>query len=210
MTDSNGAPRPIGHRANTEPTAKGEFGEVERFVKTFLNRMASQRNDYLLELNTIGWNKMLDPERLKKDRALTETRFMTRKAREIMDKYRNKTYAIIDNVPNDIAALDLSDNMKRQMLSGFNKGMERSRRQIDEIWGLESRIMTEFENITTLLSARKRGWIISNGQILFYSQYDVNSFNSYLASIQDLTRRQEAIRKQSADSSNDLFNRLKQ
>jgi hypothetical protein len=209
-TDSKGAPQRIDHRADITPTTKGEFGEIERFMKTFMNQMASQHNEYLLELNAIGWEKILDPERLKEDRTLTESKVMTQKAKEIVNKYREKTYALIDNVPKDIASLNLSENTRREMLSGFNKGMEKSKRQIDEMWGLEGRIISEFENIFALLSAKKRAWVVSNGQILFNNNNDLNRFNSHSASIENMAQQQEAIRKQSIETSNELFNKLKQ
>jgi phage FluMu protein gp41 len=209
-TDPDGRPRPIERRADTAPAAKGEFGEMERFVKNFLNQMASQRNEYSLELNAIGWEKILDPERLKEDRTLAESKLMTNKARVIVNKYRDKTYAIIDDIPHEISSLNISEITKKEMLSGFNKGMEKSRRHIDVIWDLEGKVISEFENIFALLSRKGKVWTISNGQILFYKNNDLNRFNAYVSSIQDMVRQQQVIQKQSIETSNEFFNKFKQ
>lgn len=209
-TDSKGMPQRIDHRADLTTTAKGEFGEMERWVKTFMNQMASQRNEYLLELNAIGWENILDPGRLKKDRSLSESKIITQKAKEIVNKYREKTDALLDGVPNDIASLNLSENIRREMLSGFNKGMENTKRKIDAIWDLEGSVVSVIENIVALLSEKKKAWTVSNGQLLFNNNSDLNRYNEYLASIQNMIQHQEAIRKQGIETSNELFNKLKQ
>ena len=37
--------------SSTTPVASGEFGEMERFMKTLMNKIVSQRNDYLMWIN---------------------------------------------------------------------------------------------------------------------------------------------------------------
>ena len=88
--------------------------------------------------------------------------------------------------------------------------MENTKRKIDAIWDLEGRVVSVFENIFALLSAKKKAWTVSNGQLLFNNNSDLNTYNEYLASIQNMIQHQEAIQKQSIETSNELFNKLKQ
>ena len=208
-TDAQGLPQRIEKQLDTTPTTKGEFGEMERFMKTFMNQMASQRNDYLLELDAIGWGKILDPERVKEDKTLIESKMMVQKAKDIVGKYRAKTYALLENARKDIGSLNVSESSRREMANGFDTGMAKSRAQIDALWNLETKTISEFENIVTLLSARRGAWIVQNGQILFASDDDLSTFNSYVASIQDLASKQEAIQKQNVQAVNSNLNKLK-
>ena len=210
ITDPKGAPQRIEQIADTSPKAKGEFGEMERFIKTFLNKMASHRNDYLLELDAIGWEKILDPGRMEADKTLIESKAITQKAKEIVNKYREKTDLLLENARKDINSLNLSENSRSEMLRGFDDSMENSKRRIDEVWDLEARVISEFENIFALLSAKKKSWVISNGQIIFYNNDALNKYNAYLESIQNIVQQQEAIQKQSIEASNQFFNKLKQ
>lgn len=208
-TDAQGLPQRIEKQLDTTPTTKGEFGEMERFMKTFMNQMASQRNDYLLELDAIGWGKVLDPERVKEDKTMIESKMMIQKAKDIVGKYRARAYTLLENARKDIGSLNISESSRREMANGFDTGMVKSRAQIDALWNLEAKTISEFENIVTLLSARRGSWIVENGQILFANENDLSTFNSYVASIQDLASKQEAIQKQNVQAVNSNFNKLK-
>ncbi|HKQ78998.1 MAG TPA: DUF4339 domain-containing protein [Blastocatellia bacterium] len=210
ITDSKGAPQRIERIVDVSPKAKGEFGEMERFIKTFMNKMASNRNDYLLELDAIGWEKILDPGRMKADKTLIESKVMTQKAKEIVIKYREKTDVLLENARKDINSLNLSENSRSEMLRGFDNSMEKSKHRIDEMWNLEARVISEFENIFALLSEKKKSWAISNEQIIFYNNDALNRYNAYLESVQNIVQQQEAIQKQSIEASNEFFNKLKQ
>lgn len=208
-TDAQGLPQRIDRQLDTTPTTKGEFGEMERFMKTFMNKMASQRNDYLLELDAIGWAKILDPERVRQDKTLMESKMMVQQAKDIVGKYRARTYTLLENARKDIGTLNVSENSRQEMASGFDRGMAKSRTQIDALWELEAKTISEFENIFALLAARNGAWVVQDGKILFASDHDLNTFNSYVLAIQDLTSKEEAIQKQSINAVNNNFNRLK-
>jgi len=209
-TDSQGLPKRIDKPIDTTPKARGEFGEMERFMKEFMDQMVSQRNDYLLELEAIGWNSILDAERIRADKALIESKVTIRKAKEIVGKYQERTNVLLNNARQNIRSLNISESSKREMLSGFDRGMEKAKNQIDAVWALEGKVVTEFENIINLLSARNGAWIVEGGQILFYNDSDLNRFNSYIASIQSLVNQQQQIQNQSIETVNRNFNRIKE
>jgi len=204
--DAEGIPQYI-EALDATPKAEGDLGEIERFMKTFLNRIAYQRNKLLFELDAIGWDRILDPDRIKKDKNLTESKLLVQKANEIVCKYKDQTYILLDNVQKEISALNISESIRKGILNGFKEGMKNQ--QIDAMWDLESKVISEFGNIITLLSARQGNWEIQNGNFLFTYQSDVNTFNSYLNAIQEHVTRQQTIQKQVIEDINNNFNRLK-
>ena len=210
LTDAQGFPKRIEKPIDTTPKARGEFGEIERFMKEFMDQMASQRNDYLLELEAIGWNSILDANRIKADKTFVESKVIIQKAKEVVTKYTKRTQELLENVRGKIRSLNISESSKRSMLSGFERGMVKAKANIDAMWSLEAKTINEFENIITLLSAKKGAWVVDGEQILFYNDSDLERFNSYIASIQSIVKQQEAIQRQSVKTVNRNFDRMKE
>ena len=204
-TDSQGLPKRIEKPINTTPKARGELGEIERFMKEFMNQMMSQRNDYLLEIEAIGWNDILDANRIKADKTFIESKVTIQKAKEIVKKYKEQTNTLFSNTKDNIRSLNISETSKREMLSGFDRGREKSKKNVDALWSLEGKTINEFENIINLLSARKGAWIVEGEQILFYNDSDLERFNYYIASIQKIVAQQEEIQRQSVQTAKRLF-----
>lgn len=207
-TDSSGLPVRIERAANQQPAASGEFGEMERFMKEFIDRLVAQRNDYLLELEAIGWDSILDAKRIKNDAALSESRVMIERAKAIVDKYEKKTSALMQGTGAHIESLNMSEKAKKEMLAGFERGMSKSEKQIDEQWRLEKQVVRQFENIVLLLAASK-AWVVEGEQILFYTDNDLARFNSYIQEIQELAQQQEQLQKSSFAEVNKNMESLK-
>ena len=207
-TDAQGIPKRIEKPINTTPKARGEFGEMERFMKEFMDQMTTQRNDYLLELEAIGWYGILDANRIKADKTFIESKVTIRKAKEVVAKYTKRTQSLLENTKGNIRSLNISESSKISMLSGFDRGMEKAKENIDTMWSLEAKIIAEFENIVTLLSAKKGSWVVAGEQILFSNDSDLERFNSYIASIQNIVQQQEAVQRQSVQTVNRNFDRM--
>ena len=207
-SDSQGLPKRIDKAIDTTPQARGEFCEIERFMKEFINQIASQRNDYLLEIEAIGWYSILDPQRLRVDKGLVESRVTINKAKSIVAKYRHKTDILLHNARKKLESLDMSASLKQRAISGFDRGMEKAKSQIDSMWTLEEKVIVEFENSINLLSARNDAWLLQENPILFYNDTDLNEFYSYITSIQGLLNQQLQIQKQSVETVNNNFTRL--
>lgn len=71
--------------------------ETERFMKEFTDQMATERKDYLLEFDAIGWERILDPQHVKADKALIESKVTIGKAKEIVKKYQERHNVLLDN-----------------------------------------------------------------------------------------------------------------
>ena len=208
-TDSEGLPRRIDMRIDVTPKARGEFGEIERFLKECINQNISQRNDYLLDLEAIGWDSILDPGRIKADRTFVESRAMIQQAREISAKHRGRLDALLRNAREDILSLNVSESSKREMLSGFDEGLEEAKEGREAIWTLEENILQEVENIINLLSSARK-WTVEDEQIVFYRDRDLDSFNSYLSGIDQMVEQQQAIQHQRTEVLRRKLDRMKE
>jgi hypothetical protein len=191
--DSSGVPPRIEGRRAT-PQASGDLGEIQRFMTDYTDRVVAQRNDYLLELHAIGWNSILDAERIKNDTTLSESKVMIERAKAIVDKYDKKTAVLLQDTRARISALAISEATKKRMLGGFDKSMDIAGSQIDQQWNLEKEAVLQFEHIVLLLAASKE-WAIEGGKIRFRSDAELARFNSYIQKIQEIAQKQEEIQK---------------
>jgi len=195
---------------STETTqkAKDEFGEIERFIKTFMNKAASQQHDYSLELDAIGWGSIFDFDRIKQDQNLIESKILIQKAKNIVKKYKDQSRALMSSAKNDINSLNISEDMKDEMLRGFEETQSDAQSQMDAFYDLESKIISEAESIMKLLSERKGLWEIKDGNIFFEKQSDSDIFNSHVAAIQEYAAKEQATHKKAAREATNRLNRF--
>ena len=200
--------RPTG-KIDTTPAAQGEVGEMERFGRTFMSRMAEQRNEYLRQLDAIGWEKVLDVQRIAGDKTLAQSKTMVSKARPIVASYKDKALATIESARADIDKLPISESRKAGFRKGFEKSLETSRGRLLEQLDLEARIVEEVGKLFDLLSAKAGAWAIRDGHLVFSEQATLSSFNSHIAEIQKMAARQEALQKQATDSARAKLENMK-
>ncbi len=205
----SGIPERIQEEIQTSPKSKGVIGEMERFIKVFMDRSFSLRNDYLLELNAIGWNKILDSTRLKNDTTFTESKFIMNKGKEIVEKYKTLTDGLIEDMYNEIDNLKMEENLKKEMKDGFKEGIGPVKIILDRNWFLEEKCLSEVEKIIDLLSMRKEVWAIENSQIIFYDENDLKEFNAHIYNIQDIVKEQQLIQQQSSDQAKESLKLMK-
>ena len=207
-TDEQGLPKQIEKPIDATPKSSGEIGEMERFMKEFMDQMASQRNDYLLEIEEIGWHGILDANRIKTDKTFVESKVIIKKAKDVVAKYTERTDDLIKYAKSKVRNLNISESSKRNMLSGIERGVNKAKANIDAIWSLEAKVINEYENIIFLLSANKKAWVVDDNQILFSNDRDLEQFNSYISSIQQIAQQQVIIQRQSVQAVNQKIDRM--
>jgi hypothetical protein len=198
--DAQGIPQKIDKNIDTHPTAQGDMGEIERFVRLVMSKSVKLRNDYLEDLTAVGWDSLLNAKRLEKDSGMTESKLIIEKARAVVELYKAKTDQMLADNLKAIDTINISASSKQAFRSGYVKASVARKGRIEELWQLESQIISEVESIIYHLEARRAHWSVQDGQLLFEKQNDLDIYRSYLKSITDLSKWQEDIQKQSFDS----------
>jgi hypothetical protein len=191
--------KPTG-KIDTTPAASGEVGEMERFGRVFLARMAELRNDYLRQLDAIGWDGILDAQRIAADKDLAQSRQIVAKARTLVASYREKALATIESARADIDKLSISEDARRGFRKGFENSLETSRGRLVEQLSLEAGIVDEVGKLFDLLAAKRSAWTARGGKIVFSDPAALASFNGHLAEMQKMSARQGALQKQALES----------
>ncbi len=200
--DKDGVPKKIDKAADTAPKAKGDFGEMEKFFKEMLNGTADIRNNYIAELTKIGWEGVLDARRLKTDKDLSRSREIIKNAKDAVANYRVKMDIYFKQTRAKLQDIDLEDSAREKFIEGFDQGFTQSRKQLEESWDLEQKIVEEFEKIINRLAETRADWVIENDKLLFSSQAALDEYNAHLAAIDKMSARQTEIHKKGVEEFN--------
>jgi hypothetical protein len=182
-----------GSEANSNvPKARGEFGEIEGFFKTRLSRMASLTKDYERELAAIGWETILDPERLGHDSTLIMSNLILQKAKTIVAKYKTRTYVLCENSKQAVSDIPVSEWAKQHMVNDIVQVLEEMHAGLDERWSGEAQIIAVVEQVVAWLFSRREAWGVENGVLVFANESDLSRFNSYMTELDKVTSEQGA------------------
>ena len=183
---------------NATASSSGRSGQIDKFLRESINQMVALRNQYQAELYNIGWDRLLDPDRIALDIRLVKSKATIRQAKEIVDKYEKQVNALLDNMRNDINKLNLSANEKAEARKAFETGTQESSETRSQIWQLERAIAWKCGAIIDYLYWDYGNWSVSDGQIIFSSNEKAAAYNRYLEGIEKLVAQQEQLRRYGA------------
>ncbi len=189
-------------------TGTSEAAKASVVMKTIVNRGVANRREYFLELDAIGWGKILDGQRLRNDPTLVESKTMLQQAKDVARKYKSKTFQLLATARQDIENSDLSSSSKQSMLAGFDKSSSQATAIATDYWLLEEQMIAQTENVFNLLGAKRGAWDIQHDQITFQRQADLDLYNSYMAKVQSLVVRQEQLQSASIQKAHESLNKI--
>jgi hypothetical protein len=186
------------------PRARGEFGEIERFYKTRLSQMASLAKDCERELAAIGWETILDPERLGRDSTLIMSNVIVDKAESIVAKYQTRTDVLCENSKQAVSEILVSEWAKQHMVNDIGRVLEEVRAGLDEKWSWEDQIIAIVKQVVKWLSSNRDAWGVENGVLVFANESDLSRYNSYMIKLDKVTSQQDAREKENNERNKEL------
>jgi len=189
-------------------TGSSEAAKMSIVFKTAVNRMVALRQEYELELKAVGWEKILEGQRLRADVTLAESRTMLQQAKDIVAKYKAKNSQLFTTIRADIETSDIGYSSKQSMLAGFDKSSTQGKERDLELWSIEEQVLGQFENVFNLLAAKRGAWQIRDGQVMFHRQADLDLFHSYVTRIQSLVARQEQLQNAAIQKTQESLDQL--
>lgn len=193
--DSNGVPQQITPLSDA-PASKGESGVIEKYLRKQMNRSIATQNDYMHELDAIGWDKILGAERLKADPTFAESKIIMQRAVDLVAKYRARSIKGIEDARREIDTLDITDRQKEGMRAGFDSAVPKNIKRIETMWDMEAQVLAKIGDNITLLSTKRNKWSFQNDLITFVSQEDLDQFNANLAAVDKLSKEQMQMQQQ--------------
>jgi hypothetical protein len=166
-----------------------EVGRLGGFVRRIMARRLEVIREYEVELEAIGWMRVLDSERLRKDPSLTETRAMVQSAKASAAKVRAQLDADVAQVRRDMATLHVSEQMLAGMRTGFERGVSRQQ----QFWTLEEAILAHMDEAVKLLESKRGRWELKADHIEFRSKIDLEVFDAHMSEIRAAAAQEEKL-----------------
>lgn len=185
-------------KLDTSKKGAGAWGDIDSFIKKLTNDVIEIRNGYLSDLDAIKWNTILEPNRLLKDKNMSESYSMIKAAAESVKKRRQQTLDVMSKSVAKAEKMDASHKDIRDFVAGYKSNYSKTCQQSSKMWGLEGQTIEEFKGIIDLLAQSPRRWMIEDGQVVFDNDEDVEAFNTHMQRIEDITKEQQQMQKQSA------------
>lgn len=173
------------------PTVGGDMGKMQGLIRGQIADFAATQNDYLNTLTAIGWDSILDADRLNADAGLRESLTILAKADENIANTEARFNELFSGLRDRIYALDIPQRDKTAMWKGAQTSMARNRASIDEQFRLEREIVQEVRSIIDLLGRIQ--WEAQNGQVMLYTDADLATLNSHLEAIDRKSARQQEL-----------------
>ena len=186
------------------PRARGEFGEIERFYKTRLSQMASLAKEYERELAAIGWETILDPERLGRDSTMIMSNVIVQKAATLVARYQTWTDVSLEESKQAVSDIPINEWAKQHMVNDIGQVMEEVHAGLNERWSWEGEIIALVGRVIEWLSSNHEAWSVENGGLVFANPSDLRRFNSYMTKLDKLTSQQGAREKESNGPNREL------
>jgi hypothetical protein len=190
---------------SSELKSTGDFGELERWVKEIYLETEKLQAGYMIELENIGWDRILDANRLAEDKTFLESQDILLKAIKGVDKYRQDTMLLMENAEKRIEQLNFSENAKGDMRNSFENGLASGLKLFTELIDLEKAVVLEVEKMIQLLTDARGSWEAAPDGIMFNEHSDMNAYNGHLKTIEEIVEQQSEIQQMSMSK---LNNRL--
>lgn len=170
--------------------------EMERFQGDSITRGTAARNSYMGDLTASGWDSLFDPDRMKSDAGLSDSKMIISKAKAAFENYKLQVLADMDASKEQIRSLDISDEEEQIMLSSFASGSSNN----NEIFVLEEQALTRAEQIVSLL-ASNTSWTVENSRVVFSDDSLRTEVSSHFQKINEISHRQQEIQAAALNNS---------
>ncbi len=189
-----------------ESAASGELAILEATLNEYLNQVIANSNAYLTELEAIGYDTLLDGDRIRRDTDLDESQFILARAEVIVDKYEELNVQTAYDFRDNVAEQAISEESKESFRASFDESLAPSIERASQIWDLERQTLAKVDELLRFLAMSQSSWTTESDQYVFETDKNVEIFNKILGEINTMTEEQEALRALSANNTRDIFN----
>jgi hypothetical protein len=180
---------------DTRPKASGDLGELERITKTYIAAELKDRRDYRDKLRALGFPDFMQPSAIARDRHLARTTAALAQAEVLVAAYSKLDEQRMADVR---AAYDHSTaraNLKAPMLAGFDKAAAESSSDRAQLWALEGRILTHYQQAVGVLRRSEGRWRVSGEVYVFSRDSDLRAWQSHIGEARRLADEQQRIQQ---------------
>jgi hypothetical protein len=185
-----------------------EAEKIQTIARMNLQAVAELQNAYLKALEATGYDTVLDPERVAKDKGLKESREILAKGKAVVAEYGEKFQEHQRSFPDKVKNTIGNPTSDPDWFEGFRDGFQKSSKQGARIWELEAAIVGKVGEAIEVLAAAEGRWQPEDGSFAFEEDADMEKFNAAMQKVMDLGAEQEKIRAEAFSKGKSNLERL--
>jgi hypothetical protein len=170
----------------------GEGNEVLRVMYVAFTELQSNYENFNQDIAAAGLDKVLQPENLASADGRESGLLALERLTESIQRCDDQTKQWFRDFAVKVNASMLSEQIRREMLDGFERESERIQKTMAEFFVIEREFVDAVKAIITFVSDKDQVMKVANGQMLFESAEDVATYNQHVIDIQAITQREMA------------------
>lgn len=186
------------------PTSDDPYAMAGYYVKRVVVLRAQSHNRYLGELDAAGWERVLEPDELRKPDARAVLAERVKKAHVSINAWIGRERATTRDFIRDMRALKLPAGFA----SGIEKGASSSdfERQFEEVADSERSIVDAIQRVAEVFLAHR--WQMQGEELLFETEAGLSAYRSANAALEQRMADQERLNAQQKAKFETLRKRL--
>ena len=170
-----------------------EIDAIKSFIRSYSQQINSLTEAYKTELIAIGFDDVLNPDKLNNATLLNKSLTATQEAKNITRKFKNASQEKLDNALVEFQNLPLNEALKDKVGHEFAYAAHRWHAFNDAVWAIETKVITECETILQVFVDNKAHWQIKDKKLVFDDQKYLDTFNNHLANINALSKKEGEV-----------------
>lgn len=170
------------------PTGDDPYLLAGYYLKRTVMLRAQSHNRYLAELDAVGWERVLEPDELRKPDARAVLAERVRKARASIAAWIGRERAITQGFIRDMRALKLPAGFASGIENGVSSDFDR---QFDEVADSERGIVDAIQRVAEVFLAHR--WQMQGEELLFETEAGLSAYRSANATLEQRMADQERL-----------------
>lgn len=187
----------------------GKMAPVLRLIRDWVLDMQREGEKYRKEMETFKLGGLLEPSVLEDPERIADARTRLKGGIEATEKYFSKFLRLVDEMPRRLADAKLPSNAKAGMLAGMRESLGPQRAKLAEFQRIETGILLETDAILEFMSRRQGHYSFEDGQLLFETDNDMQTYNEHFTRLQRLSAEEEAFMRRLPEDAQRSLEKLK-
>ena len=186
-----------GKEVRTPPKRSPQsYGKLQPVMDWLNNHISTIKNDYIEFNNAIEKEHieiLLAPETLSNRDRIIEAKSKLQRINRLYDEYEKQIEKRTNEAKIQISKLEAEDSLKKELLTGVNKGEKEREPIFKEFFRIERTFITETDNLLNFLLTRSGKYWFENGKMIFYAESDVERYNKFMQKIDNLDKEESTL-----------------
>ena len=181
-------------QAQDRDFSEDEYGELAPLLEMISNNNAEAMAFFdavnqQVEVSQI--ERVFDPQTYTSQAAIDATLLALATTKTVIEQSEAQHLALFDDIPGRMAELPMTQTLIDDAVRGYSRTVDETRATVADYYDVENRVMDKFIEVTEFLATHPHE-VSEEGQWLFGTDQEVDTWNTYVEEVNRLVEQEEA------------------